>query len=249
MAAKKTVESSTWTKLEAEAQAVPKSELLSLVNVEINMARANIMVGRKNVLDVSATLTEKLKKPELHRVERLDVCATHLVDAHASIAASLSPSDTAKQLDRMWELRGILLPFAELLASMRLVPANEVAAIRKGRGALDGANDLRGLAVLYNKHHAKIREQLGPITPAMIAEAAELGASLGLRLRPSAAKKLNDMTKEQFAAHEARNRLFTILVRDYDHTWRLGALVFGRDVDAKVPPMMSRAAGKRIPKE
>ena len=248
MAAKKTVQSGAWTKLEAEANAVPKSEVLSLVNVEINMARANIMVGRKNVLEASPTLMEKLKKPELHRVERLDVCATHLVDAHASIAASLSPSDMAKQLDRMWELRGILLPFAELLASMGLVPASEVAAIRKGRGALDGANDLRGLAALYTKHDAKIGEQLGPITPAMIAEAAELGASLGLRLRPSAAKKLNDMTKEQFAAHEARNRLFTVLVRDYDHTWRLGALVFGRDVDAKVPPMMSRVAGKRVPK-
>ena len=245
MAAKKTAESSAWTKLQAEASALPKSEVISIGNVEINIARANITVGRTNVLAESATLIAKLKKPELHRVERLDVCVTHLVDVTGSMPTSSSSTDVTTQVTRMWELRGVLLPYAEVLVSMGLLPRAEVAAIRKGKGALDGANDLRGLAGLYTKHHAKIRDVLGPITPEMITESAELGASLGLKLRPVAATKQSKVTEELRAAQDNRNRLFTILNSDYDHTWRLGALLFGREVDAKVPPMMSRVAGKR----
>ena len=246
MAAKKTSEVSIFEEAEAEAAALPKLEVMSMAYLEANLIRANVLVGRKNVLAEREAITALHRRPQWTRVERIEILVTKLLGAKGDIPASLGgDAELATQVARMWELRGVLLPLAELLASMNLLPKTEVAKIRRGRGSLDGANDIVAIISLLRKNEAAVRDKLGPVTPAMLDEGAALGETLGLRLRPKSAKQQDKTTKEQLAAQDKRNRLFTILSRDYDHTWRLGALVFGRDVDAKVPPMMSRVAGKR----
>lgn len=249
MAAKKSSESSLLAKAEQEAAALPKAEVVSMAHVDANLARVNVLEGRKNVLAAREALDKEMKKAAWHRVERMEAIVSKLVPAK-SAAPPPKGGDAQLAIDvaRMWELRGKLLPLAELLASSGILSAAKVAKIRQGRGSLDGANDLVDLTKLLAENEAQVRGKLGPVTAAEVTEAAELGAALGLRLRPTSAKKASTVTQEQRDAEEARDRLFTILHRDYDYTWRLGAVVFGRVVDTKVPPMMSRVAGKRTPK-
>jgi hypothetical protein len=241
MAAKKTSESSLLEKARREAAALPQAEVISMANIEPNLARANVTEGRKNVLAEREALDKVMKKAAWERVERIEIVVSTLVPAKSAAPPPKGADpDLGVQVARMWELRGRLLPLIELLASSGILSEAKVAKIRKGRGSLDGANDLVDIAKLLGENEAAVRGKLGPITPAEVLEAASLGAALGLRLRPTSAKKTSKVTQEQREAEDARNRLFTILQRDYDYTWRLGAVVFGRDVDAKVPPMMSR---------
>lgn len=249
MAAKKTSGSSLLEKAVREGAALSQAEVISMANVEPNLARANVLEGRKNVLAERDALDKAMKKAAWERVERLEVLVSALVPAKsaAPLPKGADP-DLAVQVARMWELRGRLLPLIELLASSGLLPEAKVAKIRHGRGSLDGANDLVDITKLLAENEATVRGKLGPITPAELTEASTLGTALGLHLRPTSAKRTSKVTQEQRDAEDARNRLFTILSRDYDYTWRLGAVVFGRNVDAKVPAMMSRVAGKRVAK-
>jgi len=249
MAAKKATEISIFKKAELEAAALPKLEVTSMAHMIANLIRANVLEGRKNVLEQRAVIDTLHKKPQWDRVERIEIVVTKLLGMNAAIPAPMAgDKDLAAKVARMWELRGYLLPLAEMLSSMNLLPQPDVAKIRRGRGSLNGANDVVAIIALLNKHDAAVCKYLGPVTPAMLVEGVEIGEALGLKLLPKAAKKPSPVTKEQRDAQLQRDRLFTILDRDYDHTWRLGALVFGRDVDTKVPAMMSRVAGKRTPK-
>ncbi len=65
-------------------------------------------------------------------------------------------------------------------------------------------------------------------------------------LKPAAAPAKKARPEELQAAADRRDRIWTLLQRRYDLTWKAGALLFGRrDVDANVPPLQSRVVERK----
>jgi len=109
------------------------------------------------------------------------------------------------------------------------------------------AGDCVALAALFHKNERVVRGKT-PIAAADVREAGDVGTRLLQILRPKGAKR-SRLDTELAQATEARDRLWTLFsTRWEDHVWRAGAWIFGRDVDAHVPPLQGRIAGRRAAK-
>lgn len=155
------------------------------------------------------------------------IYAAGLIDRNA-------PTETREKMARANELRGKLLPAAEVLANAGLLPTHEVARIRKGTGSIDTADDLVALARLFTDHADAIRGKTA-ITAVEVREASDLGTELRTLLRPAGARKA-PMDAELSQALENRDRLFTLLVERYDLVRRAGAWIFGLEKVGELVP-------------
>ena len=77
------------------------------------------------------------------------------------------------------------------------------------------------------------------------AGAAEVGSALLARLKPGGARRTRSLDGDRAARADARDRLWTLLVKRHAELWRAGAYLFGRAVDQHVPPLQSRALRTR----
>ncbi|HEY6463517.1 MAG TPA: hypothetical protein VIY73_25290 [Polyangiaceae bacterium] len=137
-------------------------------------------------------------------------------------------------------LRRKLFNGADALVDAGLLPATNVAALHAGKGKLDAANDLVGLAGLFTKNAAAIRGKTA-VTAAEVAQAAQLGSQLQAMLAPKGAKK--QRSADAASAADVRDRMWTLVKQGHDALWRACAYLYGpEEIDARVPPLQSHAA-------
>jgi hypothetical protein len=140
-------------------------------------------------------------------------------------------------------LRERLLTNAEALTHYGLVDAERVAAIRRGTGHFDTANDLGALSHLYRSGEAELAGKT-PVTRAEIDRAAELSLklihALGRRRAGSDGAGLPSRHEDE------RARAFRLVVRTYHQARRAVAYLRWDEGDADaIAPSLFAARRKR----
>lgn len=171
-------------------------------------------------------------------MKALPALAMGVIYAAAQADAS-SPGTIAGLRKQASALRDLLLSNAVGLAKSGVLPAKEVRDIQKGSGLVDNAQDCVDLAELYTAHAADLAGKTA-ITKEQIDQTRTVGDQLLTLLK---AKNAPAQTRqEKFAAIAARDRLGALMVAWYEqHLRRAGYWIWGRDIDAHVPPLHSHA--------
>nr|HEX4313817.1 hypothetical protein [Kofleriaceae bacterium] len=152
--------------------------------------------------------------------------------------------DLRARIREAHKLRAAFVAKFEVLVLDGVVPASEVAGIRRGHGPIDAAGDCIALATLVHKHATAIAGHL-KIDPADVLRASELGSQLLAELRSATAPAKRKPTAADI---DARDRLWTLLETTWQQrVWRAGAWVFGHDVDDHIPALGSRRVSKSKP--
>lgn len=210
---------------------------------DARLAFHNARRGVEAVLARQAEIVDALTAAQRQAIARVVKVAAAVVFA-VSLCAKLAPrssGEIAAKLKRAYELRRIMLLAAESAAEAGLLDRQEVKLIRDGRGNIDAAQDDVDLAALFRRNADALAGKT-PVTAEMIVEAAEVGTWLVATLRPAAAPVVAARPEEVAAAADRRDRLWTLLQRDYEDVWKVGAMIFGRAVDDHVPGLQSRVA-------
>ena len=157
---------------------------------------------------------------------------------HASFKAGdarNAATDLPALMSESVELRGLLLASAEPLALAGLVDETTVDDIRKGRGALDTANDCMRLAALFQENAAAIGEKT-LITVDQVRRAALVGSTLSSALTPTGTRR--SPSEKILTASDIRDRFGTLLYNDWELARKAAAWLFGTE-QTEVPPLGS----------
>ncbi len=234
---------------EAFRRFLPAAELLApheLVpfRVDGSLAAHNVAAGVAAVMPRKANVLEDLPKVNFDELATLPDLSLGVVFAQSQVTlVSGSTHTTGKMIVEAGRLRELMLTSAEALAFAGLVESREVHKIRAGKGKIDMATDCVNLASLFGKMEPVIRAKT-PVTSAQVRRAAELGTALLAILKPKTAKK--GKSSELTDAVEARDRLWTLLVRRHDVLTRVACWLWGEDeMHAHVPSLLSHVAFPR----
>ena len=166
-----------------------------------------------------------------------------LVETTTEVERARLPVSGARELTaEVFADRDLLMANLTLWGKVGIVPTAEVERIYAGKGPFDAARDVLDIAELSQRvPEAKRRLMLGEASlDAMVDRANRLLA----KLRPAGAReRSNDALTE---ALEAQSRVWTLVLTKHEELWADGARIFKKDVDAHVPPLLSRS-NKRSP--
>ncbi|MBK9259773.1 MAG: hypothetical protein IPM54_08030 [Polyangiaceae bacterium] len=151
-----------------------------------------------------------------------------------------------QKLAEGWQLRALLLGSAKVLASAGFVTAQEVDAIAEGRGQRDMARDCVMLADLFRKYESTIAGK-HPVDKTQIDDAAAVGSWLSANLRTTNALPASSTSSSPEA--EARDRMGTLLVQQYNVLETVLHYFYGKNWDALIPSLQSRAIKRETPAE
>ncbi len=157
-----------------------------------------------------------------------------------------SDGTTQALITRVMKHRRRLMTTAEALVESNLLDDAELDPIRPGYGPRDGAKDVTRLVALF-RAHAKTIAGKHPIGEADLAQAEEDASDLWMRLNPEEAVQVKKLPEKVQKDIELRDRFFTLLYQRYEQLWKIGAVVWGYDVDEHVPALRARQAGRRAP--
>ena len=144
------------------------------------------------------------------------------------------------------KLRRQLLSAGESLVESGDLSARDLAAIQRGRGAADVAQDCIALAALFTKNEAARKKT--PVTAEQVAAASQVGTQLLSLLRPAGSRKRSLGAEQAEPAVQIRDRLWSLLKQKHRELRRIGMWLWLDEVDAHVPALRSRrAAPKKKP--
>jgi hypothetical protein len=208
---------------------------LAIVNVRVAMP---VLVAKKDLL------TEHLPKVDAALLLALPEIA--LASDYAALKAEHAlPADKLKgpKLAEGWQLRGLLLEAARMLASAGLVRQDEVDLIAEGKGQRDMAQDCISLADLFRANEATIAGK-HPIEMAQINEAAAVGSWLVANLHTTNA--LPERTASRSPEIDVRDRLGTLLVQQFQVLETVVHYFYGKHWETLIPSLQSRAAKHEV---
>lgn len=225
----------------------PEAEALDALLVE--PMRADLPLALHNaekcvaaIVSHERTLANELPALDCSVLTQLPDIVRATMYAAQQVSTTDKPSDVQDNIVKARAIRKLMLHAADSLVLAGMLPKKEVEAIRKGTGLVDTANDCVALAALF-RNNPKAQSQ-SPITATQIAEASTLGTQLLSQLTPKGSKKAAN--NERVSAVDLRDRLWTLAVLRYRDVWRAGAYLFGpEEIDAQVPPLLTRVAGKK----
>ncbi len=215
---------------------------------DAHLVQHNALVGLEAVLQQTARVEAEL--PTVKMQDILDIRPlTHAV-VHAAARVNRTPeaSQLSDLLPRAYGLRRKMMLSLRALSEAGLIPEREVKLIEKGKGKVDAAGDLPQAAALFRRHAATIRGK-HPVSEEELKEADRVGAQLLELLRPGGARTGTPASQEVEASVDARDRLWTLLEERHDLMWRVGAWLFGNEVERKVPPLQSRKVTRGAPQD
>jgi hypothetical protein len=175
---------------------------------------------------------------------KLRLYALALYYVHILISHAADSTQVNALMAEATRLRARLLSSVETLSVCGYVDPAQVAAIRKGSGHLDTANDLVGLEQIF-RAGGDAFYGMAPVTRAEVARAGELGlqivAALGRRKVGSEAESATTRRVDD------RARAFWLVVRSYNEARR--AVTFLRwnegDADQLVPSLFAGKPRRR----
>lgn len=209
------------------------------------LAYHNINQAVKAVMPREAQVRKELPTVKIEDLSGLTDLALAVVYAAHQVDRSVGSTGTiAELLAEARRLRGVLLTSAAAVAAKGLVPLSEVERIQKGVGPIDTGNDCLELVALFQKYPAALAKT--PVMSEDLSRAAEVGKELLAVLTPTAARGRKEPAPELVEAVNARDRLWTLLVRGHDLLKRVGCWLFGHAAsDAEVPALQSRLVAPR----
>ncbi len=220
------------------------SALVAFGGADTQLALHNAQAAAASLAKERARIAEELPRVDVGALSKVPEVA--LAVRFAALEAQRpvdSGADVAAQLKTAHALRATLLAIAEGLAATGHLPAEQVKAIKKGRGPVDSAADCVALAELFAKHERKLAGKHAA-TAQMLSGAREVGTWLLANLRPSRAKRAGKPRNE--AALEARDRLWSLLVKRHDEQRRVGYWLWGDAFGEHVPALQAqRRAAKK----
>jgi hypothetical protein len=231
----------------AAAEAIADGEVIPL-RADAHLAYHNAVAGRDAVLAAKAPIEATGFRVEWELVRAIGEVAEAVIFADGRVDADPEvKGEVLVMLREARPLRALMLSEARTRALKHKALLPEVRRIEKGRGAVDAVQDLIDLATFFTRN--KLARAGGAVTPADLKRAAELGAELLRRLKPKGAKRGSARSAEQQKAAALRDRLWTLLVRRYEHLECAGGAAWGRLLDEHIPSLQSRyVAAKRTPK-
>ncbi len=236
----------------AEAFARVRDELMALPAGEVGQVNADVVSVVLTALGAWSNIEPRLgaMRAALPLHDHAAIGRVHdyaLALLHAQIASrgrAKGGGSFAALKAEAAGLRERLLLSAEGLAHFGLVDGVRVAAIRRGQGLIDLANDLSALSMLFQASWGAIADKT-PVTRAEVERAEELGLRL---LEAIGRRKVgNDGSKAPGPYEDERARAFRLLVRAYGQARR--ALAYLRwdegDVDRLAPSLFGAARSGR----
>ncbi len=199
----------------------------------------NVELGTRNVVAEAGRIAAELPTVSLPLLHEAPLLAQVFTFSTRKVQRHLkSPGTTAQLLKRAYAVRETLLEAAKPLVRNGLLSKAEMDRILAGRGRIDAANDCVDLAALFRGQWATLQSKT-LVTEADVQEAAEVGATLQTLLHPERARPRTELTAEMKETIDLRNRFWTVLRNRHQLLWRVGAWLFGPEVDEKVPPLLS----------
>lgn len=232
-------------RLAGELKAMP-SERSRHINVYVPAAGAIVLGALPRLLTLRDAMLALPDNP-VAALDRLRDCTLAVLYAHAlTLPRDEGATRVRALLEEATPMRERLLSGAELLVRYELVDATLVAAIRRGTGHLDTAQDLSALAALFQSVWPQVSSKV-PTTLAEVERAAELGIliieALGQRDQGT------DGSSDPNADEDRLARAYELFVTTYDacrHAvmylrWRQG------DADTFAPALIQNRRRSRSP--
>ncbi|MCU0693763.1 MAG: hypothetical protein MUF54_20435 [Polyangiaceae bacterium] len=214
---------------------------------DAHLAQHNAVRGLEAVLQHEDRITQELPSANLAELREIQPL-THAVLFAAKLVNRTPEATLLRDLiPEAYDLRRRLLTVAVALSESKLLPEREVEAIRQGKGQVDAMTDLTQLPALFRRHQAAI-EGKHPLGEADLERAEALGKQLLQILRPGAAPASKVVSAALQASVDARDSLWTLLTRRHEQLWRVGAWLFGHEVDNRVPALQSRRVSRKTAK-
>ena len=229
--------------LRAEIEAIP-IEALHPINLDIPHAVRSGLVAARN-LELLTLGIAKLPDFDARSVERLRTYALALLYAHArAIEPGYEVDPLPALLAEAAPLRDVMLRLAELLASVGLVSAERVAAIRSGQGHADMADDVLDLGRLFDELWDHISNNV-LVTRAMVDRAIALAVELQDALAEREKGFPNPLVAPTDRRH-VRAQAYTAFVRVYSQAQRAVTFLRWNEGDAQqIVPSLYHRRGRR----
>lgn len=203
--------------LRTEIEAIPVESLLP-INLDIPHAVRSGLTAARNLEWLALTIA-KLPEFDARPVKHLRTYALALLYTHERATEPGYEVDPLPSLlVEATPLRDVMLRLAELLASIGLVSAERVAAIRRGHGHADTADDLLALGRLFDELWDRIRNN-ALVTRAMVDRAIALSVELQDALAEREKGFPNPLVAPTDRRH-VRAQAYTAFVRVYSQAQR-----------------------------
>jgi hypothetical protein len=215
------------------AQQVP-AEGLEAFRLDVELVRKNLERGVAAVHAELSALRKKLPGCNVAELLELSALGLALVHAGSRVSRPATTPEVEKRLAQMRPMREAALRQLEVFALIDLIPAHVPAAIRKGTGALDAAQDALAIPAVFQDNEELIGHR-HPFTSAMLKKLGEDGDWLMERLAP-----LEEAREQAERSPEAvvQNQLWSLITQRHERLRQAGAVLFGlRGLDAQVPPL------------
>lgn len=213
--------------------ALAEHELL-VVNLDIPSLVEQLLTRAPELRQLEAELQVRAAAPP-GRVERLEQGAKALREAHevCSQLQAHSPS-TSSVVEELAKLRNRLLRSASALVGAGALPAQTLQPHRRVHGQRALARSVCGLVSAFLAHWEQVREHTS-------IQTAELEHALLLARRYSSLQDHSSTGTPLAAALRERQRLFTVLLRDYAELRRAAQLLHGREqANRRVPSLYGK---------
>lgn len=220
------------------ALAVP-TEGLEAFRLDAALVCKNLERGVAAVRAELPTLKKELPGCPIHALLELPALGLALTHAASRVVHPTSTPEVEKRLALMLPMREAALRQLEVFALIDLIPAHVPAAIRKGTGALDAAQDALAIPSVFQDSEELIGHR-HPFTSAMLKKLGEDGDWLLERLAP-----LEEAREQVERSPEAivQSQIWALIVERHDALRQAGAVLFGlKALDGKVPPLGQKLA-------
>jgi hypothetical protein len=205
--------------------------------LDVRLAYVNAMDGYR-IIEPWLPKIRALREADVAAIESVADAAAGLLFAKRRVALIVPSRPLSAQLLRGRKLRVALLRQAQAAAALDLIAEAPVERIQRGQGNIDAAEDLVALVELYAQNDAALAGRT-LITPALLAEAAELGASLQAELRPKhAPSQAKDADGELAKATDDKHHITRLLIDAYAELERVARYLRIQ----RVPTLQSRKA-------
>ena len=231
-------------RVEPELAGIAKKDV-QRVNTDIKRACAIVIGALPAIRSLLPGIREHLPTHPLEPILKLEDYALATIYAHAMREPPKSDVPEMKKLHKeCLTLRRDLLVQVDALAHKKLMRADKVAHIRRGKGYLDTANDLVALSTMFRQEWPAVRDKT-TVVQEDCERADVLGRALLLRV---AARTRSRKVAPRDPGEDRRARCFTLMMRGHDLAKQAAVYLRWHQGDASrlVPtPYPSRPKGKK----
>ena len=245
-AAQRSSYAACYSRFAPEATKLPVSDVV-ICRADVRIAFTNVKHGINAVCADPDRIRDALPRILINDVLALPDLCRALIFANTRITGRpASLKEIEAQLAVIREPREQMLQVAETLAAKKLLPADEVAAIRAGSGKYDMASDGVALVRVYGEHAAAVRGR-HPFTNEEFETLRVASEWLLDNLTPDGARRPVERTRGDAA--DMRDRLWTLLLRRHSDLRAIGYYFHRDDLEEFTPKLQSRVGASATPDE